>query len=106
MALNPQEPRSGPRTGSQRPVGAPNAGAMGGRPVVGPGLSNSPMERLSSEVPIASMPPPQAATPPAAAVPGAGEGAGPGGASPGSSPTPAPGEPEETPYGPQGQPGG
>lgn len=44
------EPKSGPREGSQRPAGAPNNGAMGGRPPVPTGVDSSPIERLAASI--------------------------------------------------------
>lgn len=51
--------RPGPATGSSQPTGAVNNGAMGGRPrtaAAAPG--GSPMERLASELPVATPPAP------------------------------------------------
>lgn len=59
----------GTRPGFTRPPGAPNNGAMGGRPRTGTGTgaaTRSPMETLADDLPVADMPP---GTPGAPAMP-------------------------------------
>lgn len=57
----------GTRPGFTRPPGAPNNGAMGGRPRTGTGAATrSPMETLADDLPVADMPP---GTPGAPAMP-------------------------------------
>jgi hypothetical protein len=50
MSFYPTFPKPGPVEGSQRPAGAPNNGAMGGRPTsTGAGAGGSPVERMAAE---------------------------------------------------------
>ncbi len=76
--------KPGPVTGSQRPTGAPNAGSLGGRPPSAPsGGTASPMEKLASELPVATPPTP-------GVLPGPGQAAPAGGAMPGGQAAVAP----------------
>lgn len=104
-------PKPGPTPGMPRVAGAPNNGAMGGRPASSSGVtSNNPMEILSSTLPVFPAPPnpnPREVPPPAPPVAGPGGEAGmvapgPGQIPPRGTPAPAP-QPKPQPS-PQPQP--